>query len=134
MRQESFDFADAPMPRFDLLDIQKYNRITVQTQRGCPFSCDFCASSIGISPKFKVKPIEKVIAEIRYIKSLWKKPFIEFADDNTFADKRHAKLLLKALAKEKIKWFTETDISIAYDEELLTLLKKSGCVQVLIGF
>lgn len=134
MRGKNFDLADAPMPRFDLLDIKKYNRITVQTQRGCPFSCDFCASSIRISPKFKIKPIEKVIAEIRMIKSLWKKPFIEFADDNTFADKRHAKKLLKALAKEKIKWFTETDISIAYDDELLELLKKSGCMQVLIGF
>ena len=134
MRGKSFDLAHAPMPRFDLLDIQKYNRLTVQTQRGCPFSCDFCASSIRISPKFKVKPIEKVIAEIRMIKSLWKKPFIEFADDNTFADKRHGKLLLKALIKEKIKWFTETDISIAYDDELLGLLKESGCVQVLIGF
>jgi radical SAM superfamily enzyme YgiQ (UPF0313 family) len=134
MRGKFFDLAHAPMPRFDLLDMEKYNRITVQTQRGCPFSCDFCASSIRLSPKFKVKPIEKVIAEIRMIKSLWKKPFIEFADDNTFADKRHAKKLLKALAKEKIKWFTETDISIAYDNELLDLLKKSGCVQVLIGF
>ena len=24
-------------PRFELLDPERYNRITVQTQRGCPF-------------------------------------------------------------------------------------------------
>ena len=32
----TFDLRDAPMPRFDLLDPAKYNRITVQTSRGCP--------------------------------------------------------------------------------------------------
>src|SRR5688572_8254251 len=30
----TFDLADAPMPRFDLLEVERYNRITVQTQRG----------------------------------------------------------------------------------------------------
>jgi len=134
VRGQNFDMKNSPMPRFDLLEIEKYNRLTVQTQRGCPLSCDFCASSIRISPKFKVKPIEKVIAEIEYIKTMWDKPFIEFADDNTFADKKHAKKLLKAMIEVNVKWFTETDISIAYDDELLLLLKESGCVQVLIGF
>jgi radical SAM superfamily enzyme YgiQ (UPF0313 family) len=134
MRHLSFNLADAPIPRFDLLDIEKYNRLTVQTQRGCVFSCEFCASSIRLSPKFKVKPVKKVIAEIHRIKELWDKPFIEFADDNTFANKTHGKQLLKALAKENIRWFTETDISIAQDDELLELLHESGCAQVLIGF
>ena len=31
-----FDLADAPMPAFELLDIERYNRLTVQTSRGCP--------------------------------------------------------------------------------------------------
>ncbi len=36
-----FDLADAPMPAYELLDIDRYNRITVQTTRGCPFRCSF---------------------------------------------------------------------------------------------
>src|SRR5689334_23031958 len=44
--ERQFDLADAPMPRFELLDPARYNRITVQTQRGCPFRCEFCAASI----------------------------------------------------------------------------------------
>ncbi len=64
----SFDLRAAPMPRFDLLDPEKYNRITVQTSRGCPHKCEFCASSILLTPHYKVKPVEKVIAEIREIK------------------------------------------------------------------
>ena len=133
-RGQTFDLADAPMPRFELLDVDRYNRITVQTQRGCPFSCEFCASSIRLSPRFKVKPVEKVIAEIRRIKEIWRKPFIELADDNTFANKRHARELVRAIAAEGIRWFTETDVSLADDPELLALLRDSGCAQVLIGF
>ncbi len=45
-----FDLRYAPMPRFGLLDPAKYNRITVQTSRGCPHRCDFCASSILLTP------------------------------------------------------------------------------------
>lgn len=132
-RSLSFDLADAPMPRFELLDIEQYNRLTVQTQRGCPFRCEFCASSILLSPKYKLKPVDKVIAEIRRIKSLWPQPFIEFADDNSFVNKRHSKALMRSLAKEKVRWFTETDISVAEDDELLGLMRDSGCAQVLIG-
>ena len=132
-RSWSFDLAGAPMPRFDLLDIDRYNRITVQTQRGCPFRCEFCAASIRLTPVYKVKPVHKVIAEIQRIKEIWPHPFIEFADDNSFVVKSHSKGLLRALAKEKVRWFTETDISVAEDDELLGLMRDAGCAQVLIG-
>jgi len=48
--RSQFDLRQAPMPRFDLLDPNKYNRITVQTSRGCPHRCEFCASSILLAP------------------------------------------------------------------------------------
>jgi len=133
-RGRSFDLADAPMPAFHLLDVGSYNRLAVQTQRGCPWRCEFCAASIRISPTFKVKPIAKVVAEIRRIRELWPNPFIELADDNTFVNKAHSKELMRALAAERIRWFTETDVSVAEDDELLGLMRDSGCAQVLIGF
>ena len=128
-----FDLADAPMPRFDLLDPAKYNRLTVQTSRGCPHKCEFCASSILLTPRYKVKPVEKVIAEIRAIKKIWPKPFIEFADDNSFAHREHYKKLLHELAKENVRWFTEADVRVAEDDELLALIRDAGCQQILIG-
>jgi radical SAM superfamily enzyme YgiQ (UPF0313 family) len=128
-----FSLTDAPMPRFDLLDIERYNRITVQTQRGCPWRCEFCAASIRLTPLYKTKPVDRVIAEIREIKQLWPHPFIEFADDNTFVNRRHSKELLRALAAENIRYFTESDISVADDPELLALLGESGCAEILIG-
>ena len=128
-----FDLRNAPMPRFDLLDPDKYNRITVQTSRGCPHHCDFCASSILLTPHYKVKPVEKVIVEIREIKKIWSRPFIEFADDNSFVHRGHYKKLLRELAKENLRWFTEADVRVADDDELLGLMRDSGCQQVLIG-
>jgi len=121
------------MPRFDLLDPHQYNRITVQTSRGCPHRCDFCASSILLSPRYKLKPVEKVIAEIHEIKKFWPRPFIEFADDNSFVHREHYKRLLRELVKERLRWFTEADVKVAEDDELLGLMRDSGCQQVLIG-
>jgi radical SAM superfamily enzyme YgiQ (UPF0313 family) len=128
-----YDFRDAPMPRFNLLDPDKYNRITVQTSRGCPHKCDFCASSILLTSKYKLKPVAKVIAEIHEIKKIWPRPFIEFADDNSFVHREHYKQLLRELEKEKLRWFTEADLNVAKDDELLGLMRDSGCQQVLIG-
>ena len=133
-RGRRFDLADAPMPRFELLDVSRYNRLTVQTQRGCPHDCEFCAASIRLAPGFKVKPVDKVIDEIRCIKSIWRQPFVEFADDNTFVNRPHARALMRRLADEHVRWFTETDLSVADDRDLLALMRDSGCAQVLIGF
>ena len=132
-RGDTFDFANSPMPRFDLLDIDNYNRLTIQTQRGCPFDCEFCGASIRLNPKFRTKPVERVIAELHKIKEIWEHPFIEFADDNTFADKRHGLELAEAMVGEGVRWFTETDISLADHPKLLNALSRSGCAQVLIG-
>jgi radical SAM superfamily enzyme YgiQ (UPF0313 family) len=41
---------------------------------------------------------------------------------------------VRALAEENVHWFTETDVSVAEDRELLDLLARSGCRQLLIGF
>jgi len=130
---KNFDLDDAPMPRFELLDYEKYNRLTVQTSRGCPHRCEFCASSINLTLQYKQKPDHKVLEEIDRIRDLWPKPFIEFADDNSFVNRSYWKRLLPELAKRKIRWFAETDISVGQDEELLDMMREAGCAQVLIG-
>jgi radical SAM superfamily enzyme YgiQ (UPF0313 family) len=128
-----FDLKDAPLPRFELLDPNRYNRLTVQTARGCPHKCGFCASSILIHPGYSVKPVAKIMEEVRAIKKIWARPFIEFADDNSFLHRGHARELMSALEPERVKWFTECDISIAEDTELLDAMRRAGCRQVLIG-
>lgn len=121
------------MPAFQLLQGRAYNRVTVQTSRGCPRDCEFCGASRLIS-RFQQKPVNRVIEEIREAKRWVELPFFELADDNTFLNHEWGKEFLRALIPEKIRWFTETDASVANDPELLDLLAESGCRQLLIGF
>gem|GEM_PF-1778241 len=132
-RDFTFHFSAAKIPKYELLDISKYNRLTLQTTRGCPLNCSFCAASRTISA-YKKKPIAQIEKELNKIFEVWDRPFIELADDNTFVDKKWSKELLHLFASYNVKWFTETDISVAYDDELLDLLAASNCAQVLIGF
>src|SRR5680860_712746 len=129
-----FDLADAPVPRYDLLDPDRYNRLTVQTQRGCPWHCEFCASSILLSSRYKMKPVERVSAEIDAMKEIWADPFVELSDDNSFANKHHARDLVTAIGAHDVPWFTETDISIADDPALLEMMSDAGCREILVGF
>lgn len=133
-RGREFDLADAPMPAYELLDIERYNRLTVQTSRGCPWRCDFCASSILLTRRYKQKPAARVLAEIDRIVELWPRPFIEFADDNSFIDRGYWHDLLPQIARRRIRWFTETDLGVYRDEALLERMREAGCVEVLIGF
>ena len=153
-RRGEYSLSEAPMPRFDLLQwvappggaapdpvrtgelhrLGPYNRVAVQTSRGCPWDCDFCAASKLYGPRYRLKPAARVLAEVDAVRALWRRPFIEFADDNTFVHKPWAKELLRGLAARDVRYFTETDVSVADDEELLDLLYPSGCRQLLIGF
>jgi radical SAM superfamily enzyme YgiQ (UPF0313 family) len=133
LRAGVFEAPHYVVPRFDLLAGRTYNRMTVQTSRGCPLNCEFCAASLRITSSFQQKPVAKVIAEIKAALAVRPQPFFELADDNTFINKKWGREFLRAVEPLGIRWFTETDISIADDEEMLCLLAASGCRQVLIG-
>lgn len=127
------DVAALPVPRYDLLGARPYNRFTVQTSRGCPWRCEFCASSVMLSERYRRRPVEHVVRDVEAILELRPDAFLELADDNTFVDKRWGKELARGLGELGVKWFTETDVSVADDPELVDLLSKSGCRQLLIG-
>lgn len=133
LRQGVFKPDAYAKPRFDLIHGRAYNRVTVQTSRGCPIDCEFCAASLRITSSFQQKPVELVVDELRAVKAVVDAPFVEFADDNTFVNRKWGKELLRAIAPLGIRWFTETDISVADDPELLDLMRDAGCRQILIG-
>ena len=130
---DQFDMAGAPLPAFDLLDIERYNRLTVQTSRGCPHHCEFCASSVLLTDHYKQKPVDLVVAEIEKILEIWDRPFLEFADDNAMVHRAWWTELLGRLRERNLRWFAETDLSVAEDEALLDLMRQSGCAQLLVG-
>lgn len=133
LRKGVFTAGNYAFPRFELLRNRPYNRATVQTSRGCPINCEFCAASIRITSSFQQKPVDLVIDELRAATGVIDTPFVEFADDNTFVNKKWGKALLREMAPMKLRWFTETDITVAEDPELLDLMRAAGCRQILVG-
>jgi radical SAM superfamily enzyme YgiQ (UPF0313 family) len=132
-RGRDYDLSAAPVPAFELLDVDRYNRLTVQASRGCPHRCEFCASSVLLTDRYKQKPVGSVVREIDRIFELWEHPFVEFADDNAMVNRAYWRELLSALRHRKFRWFAETDLSVANDPALLDLMRESGCAQVLLG-
>ena len=119
-----------PRPRFDLLtDAPRY---TLQTQRGCPLACEFCAASRLLGP-FREKPVESIRDELDAIRALSPRALIELADDNTFVGRRDFDAFLDVLADSGVRYFTEADWRLGERPELVSRLADSGCVQVLMG-
>ena len=120
------------LPKFELIGSAPVARWTLQTQRGCPLACEFCAASRTIS-LFREKPVQQVEMELAAILQFGQTPVIELADDNSFAGPREAGPLLDTLAAANARFFTEVDWRIGERPELLSRLASAGCVQVLIG-
>jgi len=111
----------------------KKNHLTfgsvIETTRGCVNRCNFCTIST-IQKNYLKKPIDQVIEEI----SLLKSKYITFLDSNFFGDIEYSKELLEKLVSLKKIWTSSCTINISENEEMLDLMKKSGCKGVLIGF
>ena len=123
----------SPIPRYDLLRNKNYNVIWIQTSRGCPHDCEFCAASKIYGGKYRKKTLKQVIDELLYIKKYFGDIWIGFADDNLLVNKKFARELVNSIRPLNLRWAAQSDISIAEDEELLISLRKSGCAFLFIG-
>jgi len=134
------DMTKVPPPRWELIkeDILLYNSVSLQTTRGCPFDCSFCDVIYTYGRKPRSKTIEQVIDEIKKLHSLGVQ-MVFIADDNFAGDKKYVKDLLRRMIalnnsfKTPIGFFTQIDITIANDDELLTLLADANFYNLMIG-
>ncbi len=132
--QQEVDLKVSPVPKYELLEEKPCKIVWVQATRGCPHDCSFCCASRVYGSKYRHKAINQVIEEINMIRRIKKHALIGFADDNLLCDKDYSCQLLEKVVDLKIKWIGQSDISIAYDNSLLKLIKKSGCIALFIGF
>ena len=111
--------------------MKKYLPVSlVETGRGCYHNCEFCSIAGYYHQRYLHREVADIIAEIKSCKH---KIFF-FVDDSIFSDKAFAKELFEELKKLDIIWTTQITLDIARDEEMLYLMKESGCEMVLIGF
>lgn len=129
------DITQSPTPRYDLLrGNASYPVIWVESSRGCPHDCEFCAASRVFGRRYRNKNIHQVLDALTAARRSFPDCRIGFADDNMFVDKKRAKRLLDALRPEGLRWAGQTDIAVAEDEELLGRIAASGCTFLFIGF
>ena len=88
------DVTATPVPRFDLLELDAYDSMSVQFSRGCPFNCEFCDIIVLYGRKPRTKTPEQLVAELQRLYELGWRRSIFLVDDNFIGNKRNAKLLL----------------------------------------
>ncbi|MDO8803860.1 MAG: radical SAM protein [Elusimicrobiota bacterium] len=102
----------------------------VETGRGCPFACEFCAISSYYGSRYLARDPAHIVSELEAAPH----KFTFLVDDNIAADPRHAGKLFEAIAPLKTRWFSQASLHAARDRSLLKKMKKSGCEALLIGF
>ena len=111
--------------------VKKYLPVSlVEIGRGCRRRCEFCSISAYYKGCYKHRRIEDIVADIK----MSRHKLFFFVDDSIFSDREFAKELFLEVAKLKITWTTQITLDIARDEELLVLMRRSGCLLALIGF
>ena len=126
------DLKGLPCPRYDLLDLRPYGRIrtfSVQSTRGCPFTCDFCSERLYLGGAFRCRPVPEVIDEIKRVGG----KYLFFAESNFGGKPPHAVELMEALIPLKVRWSTLWSMNLCADRHFLDLAQRSGLLHVNIG-
>jgi radical SAM superfamily enzyme YgiQ (UPF0313 family) len=129
---------DSPVPRFDLLDLPKYQAVSLQFSRGCPFRCEFCDIIVMFGRKPRTKTPAQVGRELDALRRQGVRS-VFFVDDNLIGNKPAAKELLRYLAayqrehRYRFHFGTEASVNLAQDPELLALFRAANFRWVFIG-
>jgi len=107
------------------------------SSRGCPFRCNFCASSIFWDRKIKMRSPENVVSEIEKNIKLYNCNSFMFEDDNFTMKKSRALEIcngINQLSRKygKISWQCASRAEVLVDE-LCAALKRTGCHTVWLG-
>jgi radical SAM superfamily enzyme YgiQ (UPF0313 family) len=83
--------------------------------------------------KFRYRPTEEVVEEVKQLMKFGNRKFVYFVDDLFIANRRHAREVIEALMPLNIKWTCLATANVGDDLKLLDLMKRSGCVHINIG-
>ena len=136
------DLASLPRPMLDQLPVGKYKDTLLSepfmffiTTRGCPYKCIYCnwpKTMFGNKARYR-DPID-VVDEVEEVIKKYDLKTYKFFDD-TFTIKRdHVKAICRELIKRGINtpWICNARAD-KLDEEMLRLMKESGCYLMKVG-
>jgi len=108
------DLDATPFAALDLQDTMAYAPIL--TSRGCPFSCEYCASSF-LEPRFRRRSPENVFQEIRHWHNNFQVKNFAFYDDALLINpEKYAFPLFERIIDEKMDIFFHTPNAVHIKE------------------
>lgn len=138
VQSEPTDMTKVPLPRYDLLKVDRYASGSLQFSRGCPFQCEFCDIIVTFGRVPRLKDPAQLLAELEDMrKAGFFSAFV--VDDNFIGNKGKAKELLRLIIpwqKEHgypLKLSTEASVNLADDPELLELLYEANFRHIFMG-
>ena len=137
-----------PFPAWHLADLDGYfacqRRIfelpppclPILSSRSCPNHCSFCNMYITHGRRWRPRSAENVLAEIEYLQERFGVKRFYFIDDNFSLDLARAKAICQGILNRgwDIRYNFHNGLSIkTIDEELVQLMKLSGCSSVCLA-
>jgi radical SAM superfamily enzyme YgiQ (UPF0313 family) len=125
---------DLPMPRHDLLPLDKYRMPMIKgpytfivTSRGCPAGCKYCIKHVSYQYSVRLRSPELLVEEIKLLNSYGIYNIHMYADLFT-VNRDQVVNLCKLLIQEglKIKWTCNSRVDYV-DEEMMNLMGQAGC-------
>jgi radical SAM superfamily enzyme YgiQ (UPF0313 family) len=130
----SASIANLPFPRYELVAWKYYREpyvIPIMSSRGCPRRCSFCSEHLYGS--WRLRPVDSVLDEIRFVTNEWKIHKLAFRDDNFLAGGNHTISLLENLRDNKLEWSCQTDLSLSKNIKLFELAVRAGLRSISFG-
>ena len=125
-----FGINEIPVPDYTGINFGGCIGISIITSRGCPFSCNFCASSTFWDHKYRMRSADNVLAEIEQRKSEGYSTWI-FEDDNFTLNKKRTYEICNGL-DGKYLWQCTSRADVL-DEDLCQELYRAGCRKLWLG-
>ncbi len=128
------DLKNLPFPAVEKFN-KKYKMGILQTTRGCPFNCEFCAVTTFNGRTYRKRPINEVLDELEQNPN----KYIFIGDDNMYGinkkDTERFIQLCQGIIDRKIKkvWSTQVSLNFSDDARAMKIAKKAGCMAVLLG-
>lgn len=142
------DLDAIPFPARDLLPMQRYLDVVPDipmlyptmpliASRGCKANCIYCQPVARklFGKKMRCRSVDNVMEEIKYLKKNYKFKALYFIDDELlFNGREWIEQLCNELilSKLNIKWTCQARVD-QIDEDLLVLMKRSGCYAIGFG-
>jgi len=136
-REPLLDLDSLPFPDYEMFKLENYGikRIPLNTARGCPHLCTYCAVDLVIGRRFRARSAQNVVDEIEF---WYKKGYRNFGfNDSTFTEnmKRAAEIANELIKRKiQIEWDLRTGIRVdRVNKDLLCTLRKAGCTFIAFG-